>query len=155
MTSVESNLIGFIDDRLSHMLEAPGMWGSSESVELQVLQLLEIRALLLGPPDLQSHWRHVQTDYERFIAEQFPGAPPTTLTALLDEELDKVIPLLARFVAEQRRVQPSRNPIQIRNAWEITMVESFVDKIRAAVESERERSESYDLRPVKVTDEAA
>src|ERR1043165_10108661 len=145
MTSVESNLIGFIDDRLSHMLEAPGLWGSSESVELQVLQLLEIRSLVLGPPGIQSHWRHVQTDYERFIAEQFPGAPPTTLTALLEQEPDKVIPLLARFVAEQRHVQPARNPAQIRNAWEIAMVEAFVTKLRAVVESERERPETYDL----------
>jgi hypothetical protein len=155
MTWVVSKLIDFIDERLNHMIEAPGMWGSSESVELQILQLLEIRSLVLGAPDAQSHWHQVQTDYERFIAVHFPGAPPTTLTVLLGQEPSRLIPLLARFVAEQRCVQPSRNPTQIRNTWEIAMVESLVTRIRAAVESERDRPESYDLRPVKVSDEAA
>lgn len=154
MTWVASNLINFIDERLSHMLEAPRMWGSSESVELQALQLLEIRSLVLGSPDRQSRWQHVQIDYERFIAKRFPGAPPVTLTALLDQESDKVIPLLAEFVAEQLRVRPSRAPAQARNAWEIAMVESIMTKARTAVESERDRFESYGLRPVKVTDKA-
>lgn len=155
MTWVVSKLTDFIDERLNHMLEAPRMWGSSESVELQILQLLEIRSLVLDAPDAQSDWHHVQTDYERFIAAQFPGAPPTTLTALLEQEPDKVIPLLAQFVAEQRRVQPSSGSSQSRNAWEVTMIEAIMARVRAAVESERERPESFGLRPVKVTDQAA
>ena len=155
MTWVVSKLIDFIDERLDHMIEAPGMWGSSESVELQILQLLEIRSLVLGAPDAQSHWHHVQTDYERFIAVHFPGAPPTTLTVLLDQQPSKLIPLLAQFVAEQRRVQSSGNSLQNRNAWEVAMIESIMVKVRAAVESERETSENYHFRPVKVTDKAA
>lgn len=159
MTWVVSKLIDFIDERLNHMIEAPGMWGSSESVELQILQLLEIRSLVLGAPDGQSdgqsHWHHVQTDYERFIAAHVPGAPPTTLTALLDQEAGKVIPLMAQFVAEQRRVQSSADSPQTRNAREVAMIESIVARMRAAVESERERPEDYQLRAVKVTDEAA
>lgn len=155
MTWVVSKLVDFIDERLNHMIEAPSMWGSSESVELQILQLLEIRSLVLGAPDGQSHWHHVQTDYERFIAAQFPGSPPTTLTALLDQEPGKVIPLLAQFVAEQRHVQSGGASPQSRNAWEVAMIESIMARVRAAVESERERPESYGLRPVKVTDKAA
>jgi hypothetical protein len=155
MTLVELNLITFVDERLSHMLEAPDMWGSSESVELQILQLLEIRSLLHGSPDHQADWKHVQIDYERFIAKQVPGSPPTTLTALLGPEPDKVIPLLAQFVAEQLRVHPSHTPTQARNVWEIAMIESILVKVRTAVESERDRVESYGLRPVKVTDKVA
>ncbi|HEX3475757.1 MAG TPA: hypothetical protein VHT91_12075 [Kofleriaceae bacterium] len=155
MTWVVSKLIDFIDERLNHMLEAPSMWGSSESVELQILQLLEIRSLVLGAPDAQSHWHQVQIDYERFIAAHFPGAPPTTLTVLLEQEPIKLIPLLAQFVAEQRRVQSSDDSVRNRNAWEVAMIESIMAKMRATVENERERSENYHFRPVKVTDKAA
>ena len=155
MTWLVAKLIDFIDERLNHMIEAPSMWGSNESVELQILQLLEIRSLVLGAPDAQSHWHHVQTDYEHFIAAHFPGAPPTTLTALLDREPGKLIRLLTEFVSEQRRLQPSGDSPQNRNAWEVAMIESIMAKVRAAVERERERPEGYGLRPVKVTDEAA
>ena len=155
MTWAVSKLIDFIEERLNHMIEAPGMWGSSESVELQILQLLEIRSLVLGAPDVQSDWHHVQTDYERFIASRFPGAPPMTLTALLEQETNKVMPLLAQFVAEQRRVQPSGGSSQSRNAWEVTIIEAIMAKVRATVESERENPESIGLRPVKVTDQVA
>jgi hypothetical protein len=156
MISVESNLIDFVEKRLNHMIEAPSMWGSTESVELQVLQLLEIRSLVLGSLDNQLGWQHVQIDYERFIAKQFPDAPPTTLTALLGPESDKVIALLAQFVAEQLRVHSSRMPTQARNAWEVAMIESIVTmQLRAAGGRGRDSVQSYDLRPVKVTDKVA
>lgn len=155
MTWVVSKLIDFIDERLNHMIEAPGMWGASESVELQILQLLEIRSLVLGAPDAQSHWHHVQADYERFIAAHFPGAPPTTLTVLLDQESIKLIPLLAQFVEEQRRVQSSSDFLRNRNAREVAMIESIMAKVRARFENERERPENYHLRPVRVTDQVA
>jgi hypothetical protein len=45
MTPLGSRLLCFIDERLQHMLDAPEMWGSNESVEFQLLQLLEIRLL--------------------------------------------------------------------------------------------------------------
>ena len=155
MSWIVSKLIDFIDERLDHMIEAPGMWGSSESVELQILQLLEIRSLVLGAPNAQSHWHHVQTDYERFIAAHLPGALPTTLTALLDQEPGKLFPLLAQFVAEQRRAQSSGDPLQSRNAWEFFVIETIMAKMRPASEREAESSVNYHVRPVKVTDKVA
>jgi len=155
MTWVVSKLIDFIDERLNHMIEAPSMWGSSESVELQILQLLEIRSLVLSAPDGQSHWHHVQADYERFIAAHLPGAPPTTLSVLLDHEPSKLIPLLAQFVAEQRRAQSSGDSVQSRNAWEFFVIESIMAKMRPTLEKESESSVNYHVRPVRVTDKVA
>ncbi|HSK03375.1 MAG TPA: hypothetical protein VK932_19120 [Kofleriaceae bacterium] len=96
-------MLDFVDDRLDHMLEAPDMWGSGESVELQILQLLEMRVLLLEP-DQEEGWRSVQTDYEHFLAKQFPGAPPTILSVLLEDRSGELTTLLGQFVAAQRDV---------------------------------------------------
>jgi hypothetical protein len=114
MTSRESRLLKFIEERLAHMLEAPQMWGASESVELQILQLLEIRMMILGPAT-EGSWRCVQADYERFIATQLPGAPPTTLSSLFGQREDDVFPLLARFVSTQQKTYPSEDAVAQRN----------------------------------------
>ncbi len=111
MTDLASRLLEFVDDRLDHMLEAPAMWGSGESVELQILQLLEMRVVLLEPEQAEG-WRSVQSDYEHFLAKQFPGAPPMTLSALLEERPGELTTLLGQFVAAQR---DAHRPVPVRN----------------------------------------
>lgn len=64
---LRSRVLRFIDERLQHMLDAPEMWGSRASVELQILQLLEVRLLVVGAPTRPLHDREVQLDYERSI----------------------------------------------------------------------------------------
>lgn len=110
MTSLDSVLLDFVDARLDHMLEAPEMWGSTESVELQILQLLEVRSLVLDP-DQTDGWRSVQVDYERFLAAELPDSPPTTLAARLGNRQGELTTLLGRFVAAQRG---SRRPARDR-----------------------------------------
>ena len=100
--ALATTLLRFIDERLDQMLEAPQLWGADESVELQILQLLEIRFLIVSP-GRPENWRQVQGDYERFLEEPLAGSPPTTLTARLGpERRSDLWPLLTAFVAEQR-----------------------------------------------------
>jgi hypothetical protein len=106
MIPLVSRLLEFVDERLDHMLEAPDMWGTGESVELQILQLLEVRVLLLEPAQADD-WRSVQSDYEHFLAMQFPGAPPTTLSALLGDRQDELTARLGQFIAAQRAAHPA------------------------------------------------
>ncbi len=117
MTDLASRLLEFVDDRLDHMLEAPDMWGSGESVELQILQLLEMRVLLLEPEQAEG-WRSVQSDYEHFRTKQFPGAPPTTLSVLLEERPGELTTLLGQFVAAQRDVhRQGQTAMAIQPDW--------------------------------------
>lgn len=147
MTALASRLLDFVDERLDHMLEAPSMWGSGESVELQILQLLELRALILEPAHTAS-WRAVQPEYERFLATRFPGAPPTTLAALLGARQDQLVPVLAQFVEAQRGARP-RSSIE-RNADEIRVVERLLELGRIAAQRETGRRDTHGDRLVRL-----
>jgi len=105
MTQAEARLLKFIDDRLERMLSAPEMWGANESVELQVLQLLELRVVLLTPADAPHRWRQVQRDYVRYLAGVFPEGRPETLSVLLvsSDRANEFQALLARFARQQIR----------------------------------------------------
>lgn len=105
--TVEARVLGFIESRLESMLRAPGLWGSDESVELQVLQLLELRLVVLAPLPEPGRDRRVQDDYERYVAGLFPGDPPETLSSLLAARgrQGELPDLLRRFV-EQQMLRP-------------------------------------------------
>lgn len=149
-----ATLLRFVDERLDQMLEAPQLWGADESVELQILQLLEIRFLIVSPRGPEN-WRQVQGDYERFLEEQLPGSPPTTLTARLGaERRAELWPLLTAFVAEQR-TRRYADAIVDRNLAEIQAIEHLLAAARAAWESERDRDDTHGSRPVRLTIEAA
>jgi hypothetical protein len=151
-----ARLLGFIDERLQQMLDAPEMWGSNESVELQILQLLEIRLLVVTAPTRPLHGREVQLDYERFLADHFAGAPPITLSALLGPERQaEIFPLLAEFVAAQGAKYPASITAAQRNADELRAVEWIFEVARSSLEREQQRRDTFGDRPVKVTDEDA
>lgn len=156
MTSLGSRLLCFIDERLQHMLDAPEMWGSNESVELQILQLLEIRLLAVGAPTRPLHGREVQLDYERFLAERFPGAPPITLSALLGSQRQgELSPLLAEFVAAQLTKHSGATAAAQRNADELRAIEWLLDAARSSMEKEQQRRDTYGDKPVNVSIEDA
>jgi hypothetical protein len=83
MTSVEGRLLRYIDERLMDMIQAPEMWGANESVELQIIQLLEVRYLVLNPLAQGTRSRQVFHAYVGFLAARFPDDPPEPLSALL------------------------------------------------------------------------
>jgi hypothetical protein len=153
--ALAATLLRFVDDRLDHMLEAPETWGADESVELQILQLLEIRLLVAAPPRTQDDWRQVQLDYERFLDERFPGSPPTTLTARLGaERRGELWPLLTTFVVAQRLQHPVRATAD-RNVEEIQAIDRLLTAARASWEAERDRRDTHGSKPVRLTIEAA
>jgi hypothetical protein len=146
-------LLRFVDERLDHMLEAPEMWGSDESVELQILQLLEIRMFVTTSMTSPEDWRTVQADYERFLDEQLPGSPPTTLAARLGGERRREIsPLLATFVARRRQLHPV-NLVADRNRDEIQTLERLLAVARSAWETERERRDTHGSKRVRLASE--
>jgi hypothetical protein len=99
MSTLQATLIAYIDDQLRAILSAPEMWGSEESVEMQVLQLLEFRSVTLRPELEKREPRTVLNEYHCFLKEMFPGAPPYPLFGLVKEydREDEFITLLKGF----------------------------------------------------------
>ena len=63
-TTIDSNtLVAWVDERIRDMLRAPRMYGSDEVVEMQVLLLLEVRALATDPERSQAEPRRVLGAY--------------------------------------------------------------------------------------------
>jgi hypothetical protein len=107
MSLLQSTLLGFIDERLQSLLRVPEMWGSDESVELQFLQLLEIRLLTLSP-NSRSQVARIQREYIRYVQAKFPDEPPEALAAILARLGRRTeLPELLRefFEAEKQRTQ--------------------------------------------------
>jgi hypothetical protein len=94
----------FIDARLDSLIAKPSLWGGREGVELQILQLLEFRALVLRPnADARQIFTQLRDAYARFVRKSIPNCPPAPLSALLD---DDDLPQLVAFLS------------QFRQAWE-------------------------------------
>lgn len=157
MTTTESRLLCFVDERLDHMLDAPQMWGASESVELQILQLLEMRVVIVEPSTDPPPWQSVQIDYERFITEHLPNARPATLSALLGNREGDLISLLRQFVAEQRVAHASADVLARRNADEIKKIEVMLTLLASSTKHSTttgtKRGASH-ARPVRVLEKA-
>jgi hypothetical protein len=110
--------------------------------------------MVVAPAPEPSSWRQVQSAYERFIAAQFPGAAPTMLAALLDQRLDEVMPLMSRFVADQRRSALPADLHGERNASEISKIELLgrMVMVRAAFQNESQRRDTYGQRAIEFGD---
>ncbi|HWO17280.1 MAG TPA: hypothetical protein VNO30_00830 [Kofleriaceae bacterium] len=100
MTEREMALIEFIETRLESMLSRPEVWGSNLSVEEGVLQLLEIRRVLLQPSCRDSVTHQVMRAYSRFVRERLDQASAEPLALQLEDRgrPGDFIPLLREFV---------------------------------------------------------
>jgi hypothetical protein len=85
VSGFRNDLVCWIDERLSHVLDAPPMWGCPEAVELQVLQLLQIRALAGVSPEL-ARPGGVFNAYLAYLRERFPRQPQRPLFELIGED---------------------------------------------------------------------
>lgn len=85
MSSTEDNIVTYVDEQLAAIFAAPEMWGSSEAIELQVIQLLEVRALTLRPEIEKQNPRGVLEAFQSLVSEEFPNAPPYPLHGLVEE----------------------------------------------------------------------
>jgi hypothetical protein len=83
MNSLQQRILEFIDEQLDAINKRPGMWGPDIAVELQILQLLEFRSVVLRPALEASNPRAVLDAYEEFLTQKFPGAPPVPLASLV------------------------------------------------------------------------
>ncbi len=102
MSSLQDRMLGFIDEQLTSITQRPGMWGPNIAVELQVLQLLELRSVVLRPALEASNPRAVLDAYEAFIARKFPNQPPLALASILEKtnQNSNFGPILDEFKCE-------------------------------------------------------
>lgn len=106
MGILRNRLRTFLDRRLHSLAARPEMWGSAESVELQALQLLHVRALVLSTDSSEVDQRdpgRIRERYISFLRARFPDAPPTPLAEHLAGEpsLQRFSELLGAFIAEE------------------------------------------------------
>lgn len=87
MSPGESRLLQFVEARLESMLCRPAAWGSLESVEDQILQLLELRRFVLDPradPQVSaSNTQPLMRRYVRYISSVLPEATAAPLSRQL------------------------------------------------------------------------
>lgn len=100
MSPREERLLLFVALRLDSMLRRPALWGSAVAVEEQVLQLIEMRRLLLDPTTRPSNdTRELMDGYLNFLANELGEAPSESLAEQLDREgrTSELGPILLRF----------------------------------------------------------
>ncbi len=85
MSSLRETIATWANQRIDEMLSAPRMWGSLEAVEMQVLQLLEMRALALRTTQELENPRRVLDTYMAFLRERYPKRPPDPLFRLVGD----------------------------------------------------------------------
>ena len=83
MSDVRETIVAWTDQYLHEILAAPRMWGSLEAVEMQVLQLLEVRALALRPDQELASPRRVLDTYVAFLRDRYPTQPSIPLFSLV------------------------------------------------------------------------
>jgi len=108
MTPLKDTIVRYIDERLDAITDAPPMWGSDEAVEMQVLQLLELRALTLRPEVERGQPRAVLDAYVAFLRRKFPKEPCMNLAALLEKHAKQgdMSPILEEFRREMMAKVP-------------------------------------------------
>ena len=88
-------MLTWITARLDAILGAPRMWGSRESVELQILTLLEMRRVVLGEDPGE-----VLLQYPAFVRKRYPNGYNRPLHKILASEPEAEF---VRVLGELRR----------------------------------------------------
>jgi hypothetical protein len=100
MSDPRAILADRIDRSLNLLSAAPQMWGSSESLELQALLLLEMRAVVTRPSVMRgrpSGLRGAYADYVRQVSDYAPGV---LLSSALGPDRASELPSLIRSFAD-------------------------------------------------------
>lgn len=113
MSDLARTIVGWADQRISDVLAAPPMWGSSEAVELQLLTLFELRSLALRPEQELANPRRVLDLYAAFLAERFPDAPSRALFQIVqDAEAAEFRGAIEVFHQRLRHAVLAENPFE-------------------------------------------
>jgi hypothetical protein len=86
MKELRDVIVTWVDQRMEDMLSAPRMWGSDEAVELQMLLLLELRALALWPEELTADPRRILDAYAAYLAKTYPKTPNRPLHQIIEAD---------------------------------------------------------------------
>jgi hypothetical protein len=129
MSALCNTVVHFVDEQLRYIFAAPSMWGGDEAIELQVVQLLEFRSVALRPELEKRAPRTILDAYHRILKEEFPGAPPYPLFALLEkfERKGELIPLLRRFA---ERIVREMEPEDVFAAHDLVLRLWFREEVR-------------------------
>ena len=84
MSPGERRVLEFIASRLESMLRRPAVWGSLLSVEERILQLLELRRVLLVPSASANDTQRLMRTYTQFIAGALDNATAEPLAIQLE-----------------------------------------------------------------------
>jgi len=110
--SLPHALRGWLDRRMDEMLSAPRMWGSDESIELQILLLLELKSFVRHPSSLNNDPRRVIDAYLGFLRDRFPSRPNMPLHQLLSAEPQQFSAVLSEFRALLDSLVLDENPFE-------------------------------------------
>ncbi|WP_437905175.1 hypothetical protein WME95_43855 [Sorangium sp. So ce327] len=107
-------LLKYVDEGIRAMRRAPAMWGSPESLELQALQLLELRTLVLRPQTFQRNHRETMRVYRDFVAQAMKVEPSRLLASLLEERgiVEELPTMIAQLYAELQARLPEEDPFE-------------------------------------------
>ncbi len=86
MRGLRGTLLGWIEERTKDLLETPRAWGSNEAVEMQVLLLLELRALVLQPEREIDNPRRILDTYIAYLNKTYPKKPNRPLFQVVEED---------------------------------------------------------------------
>lgn len=71
---MSDQIISWIDTRIEAILSYPQSFGSDEAIEMQILSLLEFRAVTINPERELENFGRVIELYQKYIANAFPQA---------------------------------------------------------------------------------
>jgi hypothetical protein len=104
MSPAEDRLLSFVATRLESMLRRPAIWGSLFSVEERILQLLELRRVLLAPSFSADDTHQLLRSYSRFISETLEDATVEPLATQLEQRgrAAEFPALMKKFIERER-----------------------------------------------------
>lgn len=144
MTTLKESLAQWVDQRLDDVLREPRMWGASaETVEFQVLQLLEIRDAATNPTFARKQPRRILESYGQFLRARFPGQRRPGCE-LVKGDFAELARMLRAFSAHVIAAFPAENPFETHElAVRLTFkdqlepsaaaVGGYIDELRRAV----------------------
>ena len=112
MNPAEDRLLAFVAARLANMLRQPAIWGSLLSVEERILQLLELRRVLLVPVLTANDTYQLLQSYSRFISEVLDNATVEPLAVQL-EQRGRIVDfpaLMGKFIEHEFTEITAQNP---------------------------------------------
>ncbi|MEZ4298913.1 MAG: hypothetical protein R3B70_28445 [Polyangiaceae bacterium] len=123
MKGLRGALLGWIEERTNDLLDTPRAWGSNEAVEMQVLLLLELRALVLQPERELENPRRILDTYIAYLNRTYPKQPNRPLFQIVEEddlgrnlgrELGRFLDALGPTLLEENPFEHNRLAIRLR-----------------------------------------